>query len=203
MSKKSTLNEASLIESLRHDSSEAFNTIYDAYFNRVYAYCLQISKSEHKAKDITQDVFLKLWEHRHEILADQSISPYLFRIARNQLVSAYREALNSAGYEAYVKYRSQPEAEFQSPMEYREFKIRIRECLDEMPESQRKVVVMSRFRNLSNKEIADRLNLSEQTVKNRLVMGLKALKRFIGDSTKITVFAFSSSSLILMRLLQL
>ncbi len=84
-------NETVLIAELRRGSVKAFDAFYELYFNKVYAYCLQISKSEQKAVDITQDVFLKLWETRHSIKTDRSISPYLFRIARNNLVSAYRE----------------------------------------------------------------------------------------------------------------
>ncbi len=55
-----------------------------------------------------------------------------------------------------------------------------------IPESQRKVIEMSRFLSMSNKEIADKLGLSEQTVKNRLVMGMKSLRRLFGNSVIVT-----------------
>ncbi len=79
-------NETILITELKKGSVKAFDALYDLYFNKVFSYCLQISKSEQKACDITQDVFLKLWETRQLIKTEKSVSPYLFRIARNQLV---------------------------------------------------------------------------------------------------------------------
>ncbi len=72
--------------------------------------------------------------------------------------------------------------------------------MSRMPESQRKVIEMSRFKAMSNKEIAAELGLSEQTVKNRLVLGLKFIRNFLGESK--TVLAITAASEILKDILQ-
>ncbi len=179
-------NETILITELKKGSVKAFDALYDLYFNKVFSYCLQISKSEQKACDITQDVFLKLWETRQLIKTEKSVSPYLFRIARNQLVSAYRETVNSDIYKEYIRYNSSFDNGPQTEIEYEEFRQKVIRCLAMIPESQRKVIEMSRFLSMSNKEIADKLGLSEQTVKNRLVMGMKSLRRLFGNSVIVT-----------------
>ena len=198
--KATNKNETILIKELRRGSVEAFDALYELYFNKVYAYSLQISKSEQKATDITQDVFLKLWETRQSIKTEKCISPYLFRIARNHLVSAYRETANSITYQNYVRYNNSIEYGPQPDIEYEEFLRKIRECLSKMPESQRKIVEMSRFKTMSNKEIAAALGLSEQTVKNRLVMGIKFLRDFLGEAKYVLII--SSASEILKDILQ-
>ena len=187
-------NETILITELKKGSVEAFDALYELYFNKVFSYCLQISKSEQKASDITQDVFLKLWETRQSIKTEKSISPYLFRIARNQLVSAYRETVNSDIYKEYVRYNSSFDNGPQTEIEYEEFRQKVIRCLARIPESQRKVIEMSRLLSMSNKEIADRLGLSEQTVKNRLVMGMKSLRRLFGNPVIVTGVAATFAS---------
>lgn len=172
---KKKYEEHILIEQLRRGSQKAFNILYDLYFNKVFAYCLQISKSTQKATDITQDVFLRLWETRESIKHESTISPYLFKIARNSLTDAWREVLNSENYEDYIRMRSDEQVDIQ-PLEYEEFSARIYDSVEKMPPILKSVIKLSRFELLSNKEIASLLGISEQTVKNRLVIALKLLR---------------------------
>lgn len=185
------IDEKSLINRLRHNSAEAFDALYNLYYDRVFTYSLQISKSYQKASDITQDVFLKLWETRHKIKNDTSISTYLFRIARNNLVSEFRKMVNSSNYENYIRLRSSVDSQEGLEIEYADFVKQIRECMTLMPENQRVVVKMSRFEYMSNREIAEKLGLSEQTVKNRLVLGLKFMRQWLRKNTIILVLISS------------
>lgn len=171
--------EAKLIHDLKGGSIMAFNSLYDIYFSKVWSYCLQISKSPQKASDITQEVFLKLWEHRRNIRSDNSLNPFLFRIAKNQLISAYREAVNSKIYEDYVMYTHSPGAVKSSSMEYKDFLKILNKSFIELPRPEREVIMLSRFRMMKNQEIAHHLGLSEQTVKNRLVSGIRHLKEIL------------------------
>ena len=61
-------------------------------------------------------------------------------------------------------------------LEYNEFLFRFLKTIEKLPDTQQKVIRLSRFKQLSNKEIAEKLSLSEQTVKNQLSLGLKTLK---------------------------
>lgn len=184
------ISEKVLIERLRHGSSKAFDDLYDLYFSKVYAYCLQISKSQQKAADITQDVFLKLWETRKNIKSDTTLSPYLFSIARNFLISAYRDTVNSINYEAYVRYCSDKGTHQTDRLEYSEFLHELKRCLDSMPQPQQEVLRLRRFKDMTNKQIADYLGISEQTVKNRMVMALKYIRDFLRNSSVVMIPLF-------------
>lgn len=172
-------DEVNLIRELKAGSIAAFDKLYDLYFSKVYSYCLQISKSPQKAVDITQEVFLKLWEHRKSIRSADSLNPFLFKVAKNKLISAYREAINSKIYEDYVLYSHSLRFEKAHRIEYVDFLKILCQCIRELPKIEREVILMSRFQLMKNQEIAKSLGLSEQTVKNRLVAGIKHLKELL------------------------
>ncbi len=185
-----SIDEVKLIRELKAGSISAFNELYERYFPKVYSYCLQISKSPHKAVDITQEVFLKLWEHRKAIRSEESINPFLFKMAKNNLISAYREALNSKTYEDYVLYSQSLYQEKSSHIEYMDFLRILNHAVMELPKNEREVLKMSRMQLMKNKEIAAQLGLSEQTVKNRLVSAVKHLRELLNKGGHLTLLYF-------------
>lgn len=64
-------------------------------------------------------------------------------------------------------------------MEYDEFMKQLDECISQLPKAQQQIIRLSKFEQLANKDIAEQLNYSEQTVKNQLSMGLKQLKSLL------------------------
>lgn len=168
--------ETELIYGLRNGDVKAFTAIYKLYFQRLYVYSLQFTKSEKDAEDIVQEVFVKLWTIRHTITAKHTLRTLLFIIARNFLINAYRQTINSPVFEDYIEYRNSITTHDHSPLEYDEFLNCLEQCLNELPPAQENVVRMSRFQHLSNKEISAHLNINEQSVKNHLSRGLKTIR---------------------------
>lgn len=174
--------EQILIEQLKNGSRNAFNQIYKMYSRRLYSYCLTFTKSNEDSKDIVQTVFIKLWINRSSLDTKNSISSLLFTIAKNDLINAYKKGVNSNVYEEYILYKNSISTdEVNEKLEYKDFLNNINECLDKLPEKQKRIIILSRFEGLSNKEISIKLNLSEQTVKNNVSMGLKRLKNMLNE----------------------
>ncbi len=172
--------EQILIEQLRNGSRNAFNQIYQMYSRRLYSYCLTFTKSNEDSKDIVQTVFIKLWMNRSSLELRDSISSLLFTIAKNDLINAYKKGLNSNIYEEYILYKDAISTnEVSEKVEYKDYLDCINKCLNKLPEKQKQIIILSRFEGLSNKEIANMLNLSEQTVKNNVSMGIKRLKNML------------------------
>lgn len=166
-----------LIQDLKRGSHKAFDKIYQMYAKRLYAYSLQFTKSAQESEEIVQEVFVKLWSNRLKIKQDETLRSLLFIMAKHHLINAYRFKLNHPAYEEYVNYMnvlSTEDAHYK--LEYNEFVLRLRKVMETLPVTQQKVIRLSRIKQLSNKEIAEKLSLSEQTVKNQLSLGLKALK---------------------------
>lgn len=166
-----------LIQDLKRGSHKAFDQIYQMYSKRLYAYSLQFTKSPEESEEIVQEVFVKLWSNRLKIKQDETLRSLLFIMAKHHLINAYRFKLNHPVYEDYVNCMDVLSTEDpHCKLEYDEFVSRFQKIMKTLPATQQKVIHLSRIKQLSNKEIAEELSLSEQTVKNQLSLGLKTLK---------------------------
>ena len=183
-------SEHLLIADLKKGSKEAFDEIYRLYAGRLLAYCMQYTKCREDAEEIVQDVFVALWSTRQAIRQEETLRSLLFTISKRRVINAYRSTLNSPVYEDYVNYQNELSAgEDCHPMEYEQYVRIVKDALHRLPSTQRRVIGLSRFSQLSNKEIAERLSLSEQTVKNQLSIGLKALRELLEKA--LTLFVAS------------
>jgi RNA polymerase sigma-70 factor (ECF subfamily) len=175
-------NEAHLISSLKDGSHKAFDSIYRMYARRLYAYSLQFTKSREEAEDIVQDVFVKLWTSREKIRQEDTLRSLLFIMAKHHIINAFHSKINQPVYEEYVNYRAEMSVDDTHwHLEYQEFVAKLRDAMETLPATQRKVITLSKIQQFSNKEIAEKLSLSEQTVKNSLSMGLNKLKQELGE----------------------
>lgn len=166
-----------MIHDLKRGSHKAFDKIYQMYSKRLYAYSLQFTKSSEESEEIVQEVFVKLWSNRINIRQDETLRSLLFIMAKHRLINAYRQRINHPIYEEYIYHIDTLSTEdTHYKLEYNEFLFRFLKTIEKLPDTQQKVIRLSRFKQLSNKEIAEKLSLSEQTVKNQLSLGLKTLK---------------------------
>ena len=187
------MHEHLLIAGLKKGSKEAFDEIYRLYAGRLLAYCVQYTRCREDAEEIVQDVFVALWNSRRDIRQEETLRSLLFTISKYRVINAYRSTLNSPVYEDYVDYQNDLSvSEDCHPMEYEQYVRIVKDTIRRLPSTQQRVITLSRFSQLSNKEIAERLSLSEQTVKNQLSIGLKALREMLAK-----VLAFSMAGLML------
>lgn len=184
--------EAGLIRQIKDGNILAFNALYKLYFHRIYSYCLQFTKSRHDAEDIAQEVFTQLWVKRRMITAEDSVKALLFVIARNFLVMSFRKNINSPFFEDYMEYCNNIAHHDVSLTEYDEFVASLNKYISELPDKQRQILTLSKFEGLPNKEIARKIGISEQTVKNYLSLGLKHLRERMKPmlSAIIAIIAF-------------
>lgn len=173
-----------LISGLKDGSQDCFKQIYDLYANRLYSFVYSLTKSKEDTIDIVQEVFERLWVNRKKISNEKSLESFLFVIGKNLFVSAYRKRLASQKYEDYTEYLDQRQENetADSAMEYDDFKKTLADSINSLPSRQRQIVWLSKYKGMKNSEIADTLSLSEQTVKNQLSLGLKALRESLGKA---------------------
>lgn len=179
-------NEQMLIKELKSGSRKAFDAIYRMYARRLLGYSLQLTKTIEDAEEIVQDVFVQLWVNRESIRQEETLRSLLFIMAKHHLINAYRAQVNNLVFEEYVAHQEELVATDSAAghMEYTEFLTQLKKALKSLPPTQQKVIELSRLHGLSNKDIATRLNLSEQTVRNQLSLGLKTLRSLL-DKTLI------------------
>lgn len=163
---------------LSNDDEKAFEFIYWKYNAHVYNFANSLLYSPKIAQDITQNVFLKIWEKRHEINPEQNFNAYLFTIARNMVYKETEQKLLSE-----QSFRQLQEGEDVLDMstiqtlDYHFTEELCRSLVEELPPARREIFKLSRFERLSNKEIALRLSISERTVETQLYRATCFLKR--------------------------
>ena len=152
---------------------------------------LKYAKSRQVAEEIVEDTFMWVWNHRDTIKNVNSLKPVLFIRMKSYLINAYRATVNAPIFNDFIEYASEISAgEASDKIEYDEFVARLRTAIGTLPKTQRSVVWLSKMEMLSVKEISQKMNLTEQTVRNQLSLGLKRLRVELGLPATLIAMIF-------------
>lgn len=169
-------SDKELAEEIRSGNESAFQEVFEHHWKTLYAFVYRLTSDEDQTKDILQNTFLELWKRREVLLAADSLLPLLSKIARNEVISLFRkDKVRLAGDEILLLNLQQIEAA-DDRLIATELQEEIDKELVKMPENMRRCFHLSKYENLSVKEIAAELRLSEQTVKNNISVALKRLR---------------------------
>lgn len=169
-----------LLHRLKSGDEVAFDSLYWAYNSHLFNFVHSILYDKSLAEDLTQNVFLKIWEKREGIIPEQGIDAYLFTIARNLVYKETEKSLlSSAVMELLSGQMSDMDSLTEQNIEAESLQQYIQRLVEQMPAARREIFKLSRYEHLSNKEIALRLNLSEKTVETQLYRALSFLKQHL------------------------
>ncbi|MEA4984262.1 ECF RNA polymerase sigma factor SigL [bioreactor metagenome] len=184
--------EKQYILELNRGSYKAFDALYTLYSRRLYAFALKMTKSHLDAKEIVQDTFVRLWLNRENVLPEDSFQSYLFTIARNTILNKMRTLINMPVFVDYMEYMNEHHLSADNTsegMEMDEFRKKLEQAKETLPETQKNVFELSKELGLSHTEVAKQLNLSEQTVRNQLSLALKTLRKKLAENAVLfTIF---------------
>lgn len=166
-----------LVSLIKNDNYAAFDTIYERYGEALYLFIRSKLDGGEISKDVLQELFISLWEKRHQLELQQSLKAYLFQAAKYKIIDIYRK---NATYRKYLyqlieHFDTQPH----SVAETVENKSRTQdlfEAINHLPDRMKQIFMLSRFEHLSIEQISVHLGLSQQTVKNQISEALKILR---------------------------
>lgn len=170
---------------LKASDREAYAELFEATYEPLFRYVRSITRDGEAARDVTQDVFIRLWEARDGLSPDRSLEAYLYRMARNRAYNHERSQRTRTEKEEEV--REQSVAQPASPtrpdakVDAQRLEDRLEQWIDDLPDRQREALVLSRFDGLSHDEIAEVMEISPRTVNNHIVRALKHLREHIRD----------------------
>lgn len=177
------LEEKRLLKELTEGSELSFNTLYHLWASRLYHFAFSYLKSDNAAKDVVQETFVKIWTNRATIHPEASFKAYLFTISYHFLLKELRRQLNHPLMENYLDLKKDLVLADDIEAKY-DFDIFLKEldaAKQKLTPRQREIFVLKHEDNLSIAEIASRLSITEQVVRNQLSTALKLLRRELSN----------------------
>jgi RNA polymerase sigma-70 factor (family 1) len=189
-SRSNSEDHTPLFHRLAQGDDEAFSHLFHLYAPRLISFMRRITRDEEVARELLQDVFVTIWEKRSYLDKIENPSAWLHRVAANACLMHLR----SAGFRkrALAQMQHPVVSAGQDPaaiLEGRDMATRVETLVQLLPEKRRTIYLLSRTQGLSHAEIAQRLDISVQTVKNQMVLALRTLARLLGNhSTAFLLF---------------
>ncbi|MEX2368201.1 MAG: RNA polymerase sigma-70 factor [Balneolaceae bacterium] len=169
-----------LINQLRSGSKDAFEELYCIYNKRIYGMALRYVKDPQLAEDAVQDVFIKLWDYRHNLKEGKSIQGFLFSTLKHHVLNMIREHERRIGrqYEYSILNKTVSERSDQKVL-LSDYDRIFNEGFQQLPERKQLVFRLKRVNGLSDQQIATRLNISKNTVKSQFYRASKFIRKFM------------------------
>jgi RNA polymerase sigma-70 factor (family 1) len=176
------LDEKSLLAAVASGDRSAFNQLYAAHINNVYEYIFLFTKSKEETEELLQEVFVNLWEKREKLAEVDSFKSYLFRAAKNRLITNVRHM--------QVKHRvlseigrttddSQHTTEYD--VTYKEYHQVLQKAIAKLPPKRKLIFRLNMENGLSYDEIAHQLQISKSVVKNQLYKALDFIRQYLSQ----------------------
>jgi RNA polymerase sigma-70 factor (family 1) len=184
-------DEELLMKDLREGSEHAFLKIYETYWYKVFLIAYKRLGKKDIAEELTQDLFLKLWEKR-QTLKPQKISNYLFVSIKNSVIDHIQSGLVAGKYiDFYKSFGEHSSSSTEETVQYDDLTEAIERGLSELPGKTQEVFKLGRMHNWSSDKIAKHLNLSEKTVGYHLTKSLKFMRAYLREYL-LTIALFST-----------
>ncbi|BDS10348.1 RNA polymerase sigma factor [Aureispira anguillae] len=164
-----------LLQRLKLDDPTVLKVIFQKHYPVVYRAIYRIVSDQGIAEDLAQDVFMRLWEKRHEISVDGPLGAYVRRMAVNEALGYIRKHKKYTIEEVSDQHRLATISSEDLYMD-NELQLEIYKVIDTLPPKCKMVFMLSRFEELSYKEISQKLEISPKTVENQISKALKILR---------------------------
>ncbi|CAM4143997.1 RNA polymerase sigma-70 factor, ECF subfamily [Pedobacter westerhofensis] len=169
-------SEKALLQQIITGDEGGFVGIYEIYNRTIYNFIIRYVNSVPMAEDLTQEVFMKIWENRANLAEVKSFKAYLFTTARNHTLNNLKVAFRSEAaigevIAGFVKLRNATEDQIL----YKDYALFLRKTLDELPPRTREIFKLCREEEKTYDEVAKSLNISRNAVKNHMVRSMKVL----------------------------
>lgn len=167
------VSDADLVREFRNGNDHAFAALYQRYKIPLFRYCLKMLERVEAAEDVLHAVFLKVYEHRTDLVFAEKFKSWIFAIARNQCLTHLRTRGRDITLEADVE--GPLESDTQHRVEQNEESELVRNAIERLGLTSREVVILREYEGLSYQEIAEVVGISEGAVKSRLFKARRRL----------------------------
>ena len=177
-----SLNDQELLLLLKEGERAAFTETYNRYSGLLYVFAYKRLKNREEAKDIIHELFLGLWANCKNLNTNTILPAYLYMVVRNKIINLVSRQKVAARYiDSFQCYLDETQTDNTDYLvRHNELLAFIEAEVANLPPRMQQVFELSRKTNLTRKEIAKELNVSEETVKSQMHSALKIIKVKLG-----------------------
>lgn len=162
-------------------NQQAFAGLFRLFYSKLHSFCMQYVHVKEVAEEVTNDVFIKLWNRREEIVQINNLSTYLFVAVKNYSLNYLKQyshlhvaVEDNEGVSGLIN-RNDPEQE----LEWKEISFQLNQAIDNLPDQCRTIFKLVKEDGFRYKEVAEILGISPRTVETQLFRALKKLQVII------------------------
>ena len=190
-----SINEKRLLTELKNGSFQAFERLYNMYSGKLYNFIMRISSgNQYMAEEVVQSAFIRVWEVRERVEPESSFISFLCTIAKNLLMNMYQRQHVEYVYNEYLKNTGvDRDSQTEESIDLRFLNEYIDSLAEELPAQRKKIFILSKRQNYTNKEIAEMMGISESTVATQLSLAVKFMREQLMkhyDKIVALLFAF-------------
>lgn len=170
--------EKLLLIKLKEGSFQAFEKLYTMYSGKLYNFIMRLSSgNQYMAEEVVQSTFIRIWEVRAKVDSDASFISFLCTIAKNLLMNMYQRQTIEYVYNEYLmKSGVDRDSQTEDNIDLRFLNEYIDSLAEELPAQRKKIFILSKRQNYTNKEIAEMMGISESTVATQLSLAVKFMR---------------------------
>lgn len=175
------MEETNLLQEVSAGNEKAFRQLFDLHYGKLCNYLLRVTRSKEIAEEIAIDIFVKLWVGREFLQDIRHLDAFLQKVAHNKALDFFKIAARNARMQNLIRKEMETtrEQEADHKLLDSEYRHLVTQAIDQLSPQRKMVFTMSRVEGLTHDEIARRLQLSRNTVRNTIAESLKSIRQFL------------------------
>lgn len=187
--------DTELLNRLRNGDQLAFAQVYNQYRNKLYTYACNLCKSTETGEEVVQEVFIRIWQKREQINTELNFAAYIKKIALNHVLNHLKKvARDKVLQEEIFSYIDTIRNTTEDNLLEKELLKTYDEAIELLPPQKKLIYQMSRNEEMTHDQIAEKLNISKNTVKNHMVEATKFIRSYVSKHGSIICFFIASSN---------
>ena len=180
MAAEPSIGRAARVEGAAAPEADLTRALYEEYGNQIFRYCLHQLGNREEAEDAVQSTFLNAFRGIKRGIVPELESAWLFKIAHNVCLSRRRSSWRRDRIESPTDFELVEELT-PAPSRRADELMGLQDVLEQMPEGQRRAILLREWQGLSYREIADELELSQAAVETLIFRARRSLAQASGD----------------------
>jgi len=180
MYSKSGMDNYDLLINLKEGNAAAFTELYHIYGKGLYRNILRFVKCEETAKELLQDAFLKIWNHRQQIDPEKSFKSFLFKITEHLIFDYFRKVSRDRKLmEKLIAVSTEYYTHSEESVFYKESLHMINQVIDKLPPQRKQVFKLCKMEGKSYEEVSQLLGISTSTISDHIVKANRVVKEYL------------------------